>query len=123
MSKNPFEEDDDEDVRDDEFLRHAKSGGSGYMFPEYMTDEQKKTALYKEELLKQKRAIEERTLQSSARSVGLIYDSERVGTETAQVCGFTEFKYKVSFITLFPTSCVHMYLYFFLTLKGLKKSF
>ncbi len=89
--KNPFYTDDDA-VDDDEFLR--RSGRGGYMLPNHSgagsgmggagvprvdpIDERR------QQLMQKRREIEERTLESSQRSIGLLYESEKVGVATAE---------------------------------------
>lgn len=82
-SKNPFFSV-EEDVDDDAFLRHPKQGSSGYMFPE---QQPKRNPIEERriQLQEERRKIEERTLDSSNRSVGLLQESERAGIETAEV--------------------------------------
>jgi len=72
-SKNPFL-DDDEDVSDMTFL--GRSGPRAY--------EASSIAERREQLLAQRRQIEERTIQSSMRSVGLLQEAEDVGIATAE---------------------------------------
>jgi synaptosomal-associated protein 29 len=81
---NPFFSVDEDDVDDETFLRHSKSGSSGYMLP---SDYREKGALEDKrlQLLERKKAIEERTLQSSERSISLLRDSEQIGVATAEV--------------------------------------
>jgi len=80
---NPFLEDDD--VDDFTFLSHPQQGSSGYMLdngsraPSHNDYNQKRQLL-----LEQRRQIEERTLQSSKASLGLMYESEKVGIATAE---------------------------------------
>jgi synaptosomal-associated protein 29 len=83
----PFFSVEEDDVDDETFLRHSKSGSSGYMLPNnsYL---QGNNALEDNrlQLLERKKAIEERTLQSSERSISLLRDSEQIGVATAEVC-------------------------------------
>ena len=83
--KNPFFE--EEDVDDDAFLRHPKAGGSGYMLPQYNSQDlerQRKEEDKRQQLLMEKKRIEQSTLASSNRSLGLLHESEAIGVETAQ---------------------------------------
>ena len=87
-SKNPFYTDEDNFIDDDTFLRHSKSGSSGYMFGSNTNDltrEQQDLEERRMQLLERKRQIEERTIESSNRSVGLLRDSEQIGVATAEV--------------------------------------
>lgn len=82
-SSNPFFDDDDE-VDDYEFLNHPQQGHSGYMLGN--SDQQRSELEIKRmQLLEEKRKIEERTLQSTNNSLGLIDESEKVGILTAEV--------------------------------------
>lgn len=101
-STNPFFEDDDEDVDDEEFLRRAPnnsrfnnfggklvnsfSGGSNSFQP---LDETRSDVLTPEEkrqqLLMEKQRIEERTLQSTGRAKQILYETEDIGATTAEV--------------------------------------
>jgi len=105
---NPFFMDDSKEVDDDDFLNHPRSGSSGYMlqnsrqaamspgYNQYSSSERQRNALgldsegnqqygNKQTLMEQKRReIEERTLDSSNRSLGLLYESERAGAATAE---------------------------------------
>jgi synaptosomal-associated protein 29 len=76
----------DKDVDDDSFLRHSKSGSSGYMFQsDDLSREQRDLENQRLQLLEKRRQIEERTLESSNRSIGLLRDSEQIGVATAEV--------------------------------------
>ncbi|KAF4523223.1 hypothetical protein B566_EDAN011761 [Ephemera danica] len=84
-SKNPFYTGDENDIDDDTFLRHSKSGSSGYMFgANDLSREQSDLEEKRLQLLERKRQIEERTLESSNRSIGLLRDSEQIGVTTAE---------------------------------------
>lgn len=77
----------DKDVDDDSFLRHNKSGSSGYMFQsDDLSREQRELEDQRLQLLEKRRQIEERTIESSNRSIGLLRDSEQIGVATAEVC-------------------------------------
>lgn len=80
------DDDDDDDVDDETFLRHSKSGSSGYMLP--TNSHQRNSALGDNllQLLDRKKAVEESTLQSSQRSISLLRDSEQIGVAAAEVC-------------------------------------
>jgi len=81
-------------VDDEQFLRHPKSGSSGYLLqsstpalqPASRPQQQQGGGLEQQrQMLEQKRReVEERTLASSERGLGLLYESERVGVATAQ---------------------------------------
>jgi len=85
--KNKFFE---EEVDDDEFLRHPKSGSSGYMLPQHQaplsshSSHQKNLEQQRQQLAQRRREIEERTLASSERGLGLLHESEKVGIATAE---------------------------------------
>jgi synaptosomal-associated protein 29 len=76
----------DKGVDDDSFLRHSKSGSSGYMFQsDDLSREQRDLETQRLQLLEKRRQIEERTIESSNRSIGLLRDSEQIGVATAEV--------------------------------------
>lgn len=74
-----------EEVDDMTFLRHPRQG-SGYMLANdhSISDANTDWEDRRRQLLAERRAIEERTLQSSEISLGLVYDTEKVGQETAE---------------------------------------
>jgi len=86
-------------VDDEQFLRHPKSGSSGYLLqsstpallqPASRPQQQQQGGGLEQQrqMLEQKRReVEERTLASSERGLGLLYESERVGVATAQELG------------------------------------
>jgi len=96
----------EEEIDDDEFLRHPKTGTSGYLLPgsqgqpnvpvkpsgqannSFNQQQAKNTQnqdLEKQRqlLIERRQEIEERTLASSERGLGLLYESEKVGVATA----------------------------------------
>lgn len=79
---NPFL-DDDENIDDLDFLNHPQQGSSGYMLgndkPNQEWEQKRK------QLLEERRQIEERTLMSTNKSLGLVYESEQIGIQTAEV--------------------------------------
>ena len=82
----PFFGIEEDDVDDETFLRHSKSGSSGYMLPNQSYEQQRNDLEERKlQLLERKRAIEERTVQSSERSLTLLRDSEQIGVATAEV--------------------------------------
>merc|ERR1719210_945520 len=105
---NPFFMDDSKEVDDDAFLNHPRSGSSGYMlqnsrqasstpgYNQFSSSDRQRNALgldsegnkqyniYKALMEQKRREIEERTLDSSNRSLGLLYESERAGAATAE---------------------------------------
>lgn len=83
--KNPFNED-LEDVDDMTFLRHPRHGTSGYLLANSHTSNESNNEWEdrRQQLLAERRAIEERTLQSSKVSLGLVYETEKTGIETAE---------------------------------------
>ncbi|XP_046385678.1 synaptosomal-associated protein 29 [Ischnura elegans] len=81
--KNPFYPEEDDDVDDETFLRGAKKGNSSYMLsPEY--DQERELEEKRLQLLERKKMIEERTIQSSQRSIGILRESEQIGVATAE---------------------------------------
>lgn len=103
---NPFFDDEDADVDDDEFLRRAPnnsrfnnfsgmltnsfSSGSNNFQP--LDDNKRRDELSPEDkrqqLLMEKQRIEERTLQSTSRAKQVLYETEDVGARTAEVLVF-----------------------------------
>lgn len=106
---NPFYTDASKEVDDDEFLNHPRSGSSGYMlqnsqnavstptYNQFSSSQRHREALgldtegnrengmdRVQELMQKRREIEERTVDSSNRSLGLLYESERAGAATAE---------------------------------------
>lgn len=106
---NPFYSGDSHDVDDDDFLNHPRSGSSGYMLQNSQnigsisasnqypssgvhrealgldTEGNRESGINRAQALMQKRReIEERTLDSSNRSLGLLFESERAGAATAE---------------------------------------
>lgn len=82
-AKNPFLDDEDE-VDDHAFLSHK--GSSNYVLGDQSSGRSNGNdyAQKRQQLLEERRRIEERTLQSSKVSLGLIYESEKVGLATAE---------------------------------------
>lgn len=86
-SSNPFYTPEDGEVDDDAFLNHPRAGTSGYMLPQHNQSSVSPLTAAEErqrQLLIKKKEIEERTLDSSHRSLGLLYESEKVGVATAE---------------------------------------
>lgn len=78
---NPFFSLED-DVDDETFLRSAPVGTRPVeRFNNFGNDLEQK----RQQLLQRKRDIEDRTIQSSERSVSLLRDSEQIGAATAEV--------------------------------------
>ncbi|GFG37036.1 hypothetical protein Cfor_05432 [Coptotermes formosanus] len=82
--KSRFFSVDDDDVDDETFLRHSTSGSAGYMLPNHLHQEKIPREDNRLQLLERKKAIEERTIQSSERSLSLLRDSEQIGVATAE---------------------------------------
>lgn len=93
-SKNPFYDPEDE-VDDEEFLRHSRSGKSGYSQQPQRgfgagagtgtgATRRDLSGERRQALAEKRREIEERTVESSQRSIGLLYESEKVGMATAE---------------------------------------
>lgn len=76
----------EDDVDDEEFLRHPPSGNSGYMINNSSTDNSHSNLqdLHQQRLEKQ-REIQNRMVQSSQRSLSLLRNSEEIGVSTAEV--------------------------------------
>lgn len=75
---------DEGDVDDEAFLRHSKSGSSGYMLPNYLYHEKNAPEDNRLQVLERTKEIEERTIRSSERSISLLRDSEQIGVATAE---------------------------------------
>jgi len=84
--KNPFFDDstkEDDDIDDMTFLKSRPSNyvlGNGNK----SAPSDQEYALKRQQLLEERRRIEERTLQSAKASVALVYESEKVGVSTAE---------------------------------------
>jgi len=76
---------DEDEVDDETFLRHSKSGSSGYMLPNHLYQEKNALEVNRLQLLERQKIIEERTVRSSERSISLLRDSEQIGVATAEV--------------------------------------
>ncbi|XP_022254703.1 synaptosomal-associated protein 29-like, partial [Limulus polyphemus] len=77
-------DDDNEDMDDFLFLNHPKQGSSGYMLGNERNSEDNVLRLRQQELLEEQRKIQERTLQSTQSSLGLIHENEQIGIATAE---------------------------------------
>nr|CAG4644508.1 EOG090X0MTI [Lepidurus arcticus] len=95
-SKNPFLDDDD-DVDDETFLAKApssasrfRSGGgesANYKYSSIPDDVSHPTSPLEDKrmaLVREKERVEQETLASTQRSLGLLYETEQVGTSTAE---------------------------------------
>ncbi|XP_067015073.2 synaptosomal-associated protein 29 [Anabrus simplex] len=80
--KNPFFSVEDDDVDDETFLRNSRVRDTNPL--PYQNQERAYLEQKHQELLERKRMIEERTIQSSERSIGLLRDSEQIGVATAE---------------------------------------
>jgi synaptosomal-associated protein 29 len=80
--KNPFFSLED-DVDDETFLSNAPA--RNYPAGHYQNFDNDVMQKRRQELLQRKKEIEERTIQSSERSVSLLRDSEQIGVATAEV--------------------------------------
>lgn len=79
--KNPFFSLED-DVDDETFLRSAPARtASAGRYHNFNNDMEQN----RQQLLQRKKELEERTVQSSERSVSLLRDSEQIGVATAEV--------------------------------------
>lgn len=70
-----------EDVSDDAFLNHPRHGSSGYVLGQ---DSGTSWENKRQQLLEERRKIEEKTLLSTKASLGLIYETEKTGLQTAE---------------------------------------
>lgn len=81
--KNPFFSLED-DIDDETFLKSAPSRSTRMTYNHYSNSdnefEQKR-----QQLFQRKKEIEERTIQSTERSISLLRDSEQIGAATAEV--------------------------------------
>ncbi len=75
-SQNPFDDDEDE-IDDETFLRRSRPNNAN-VNAEDPVERQRRL------LMQKRREIEERTLDSSNRSLGLLYESEKVGQATGE---------------------------------------
>ena len=83
MSKNPFYSPDE--ISDEAFLNHPRAGSSGYMLPQPSSNSPGMVTSpsdQQRQFLMKKQEIEERTLASANNSLGLLYESEKVGAAT-----------------------------------------
>jgi hypothetical protein len=92
---NPFYSPDD-GMDDDAFLNHPRAGSSGYMLPQSSSmtstsprpnSSQSTTNTVENrqnQLQLERHEIEQRTIDSSNRSLGLLFESERVGAATGE---------------------------------------
>lgn len=96
MSKNRYVSDssrgvfDDDDVDDDEFLSRVRPN-AGYrndlLGSAYSNQEMDSARRQKQQIIDTSRDVEQRTLQSTQRTLRLLKESEDVGTATAEVNG------------------------------------
>lgn len=82
--KNPFFAIED-DVDDETFLKSALPRTSGRITYNYYTNFDNDLEQKHQQLLQQKKEIEERTIQSTEKSISLLRDSEQIGAATAEV--------------------------------------
>lgn len=78
---NPFFEDDTDDVDDFTFLSRAKQNSAGATFG----GQQNLVNNQREQLLQERRQLEDSILQGSNSAVRVLYDTEEVGIATAEV--------------------------------------
>ncbi|XP_076302940.1 synaptosomal-associated protein 29-like [Lasioglossum baleicum] len=81
--KNPFFAIED-DVDDETFLKSALPRTSGRITYNYYTNFDNDLEQKHQQLLQQKKEIEERTIQSTEKSISLLRDSEQIGAATAE---------------------------------------
>ncbi|KAH7642369.1 Synaptosomal-associated protein [Dermatophagoides farinae] len=72
-----------EDVDDSTFLNHPRQGSKGYILSNN-NDPSSSMADKRLQLFEERRRIEEQTLQSTKNSLGLIYETEKIGVHTAE---------------------------------------
>lgn len=87
-NKNSFFDQGNE-IDDDTFLNHPRAGSSGFMLPQNSQRGVSTSGVMSPEeqhrqLMLKKREIEQRTVDSSNRSLGLLYESEKVGAATGE---------------------------------------
>jgi len=82
--KNPFFSLED-DVDDETFLRNAPARTAPVGRYQNLDNDINDVTQKRQQLLQRKKEIEERTVQSSERSVSLLRDSEQIGVATAEV--------------------------------------
>jgi len=70
-----------EDVDDNTFLNHPRQGQSGYVLNDNSASSWEDK---RRQVLDERRKIEEQTLQSTKTSLGLLYETEKVGVQTAE---------------------------------------
>ena len=70
-----------EDVDDNTFLNHPRQGHSGYILNDNTANNWEDN---RRQILLERRQIEDKTLQSTKNSLGLIYETEKVGLSTAE---------------------------------------
>lgn len=89
-NKNPFYE---PEIDDEMFLTHPRAGSSGFMLPQHSSNVETTTPSSgitspaedrHRQIQLQKKEIENRTLESSGRSIALLYESEKVGVATGE---------------------------------------
>ena len=84
---NPFFSLED-DVDDETFLGSAPprtSAPSGYYSNNHFNNYDHDLERQRQQLIERRKAIEDRTIQSSERSISLLRDSEQIGAATAEV--------------------------------------
>ncbi|XP_069685369.1 synaptosomal-associated protein 29 [Periplaneta americana] len=82
---SPFFAIEEDDVDDETFLRNSRTGNSDYMLSNNSYYQERSALEDKRlQLLERKKAIEDRTIQSSERSISLLRDSEQIGVATAE---------------------------------------
>lgn len=73
-----------DEVDDYTFLNHPQQGSSGYLLGSDESNSNKAWLERRQQLLEERKKIEDRTLESSKRSLGALYEAESTGIETAQ---------------------------------------
>ncbi|XP_040062055.1 synaptosomal-associated protein 29 [Ixodes scapularis] len=81
---NPFLEDDSEDVDDFTFLSRSKPSGPGFSSSRQQNSINQEWEQRRDQLLAERRQLEDRILDKSDSAVRVMYDTEQVGIATAE---------------------------------------
>uniref|UniRef100_T1IR56 t-SNARE coiled-coil homology domain-containing protein n=1 Tax=Strigamia maritima TaxID=126957 RepID=T1IR56_STRMM len=83
--KSLYDDDDDDDVDDFTFLNHPKHGNAGYLLGgNYDFPPPQHSSSRQQQISDEIRRMEERTIQSSERSLGILSETENIGIATAE---------------------------------------
>lgn len=75
----------EDDIDDEEFLRHPQSGRSGYMMGSPNNSTGNTLEDLRQQQLEKQREIQSRIAETSQRSLSLLRNSEEIGISTAEV--------------------------------------